>query len=233
MRVLLLLFLVNISAISALKSQIPDFQGKQVGLYISSRSFQFSDNLYLPIAQFLSVEEDRSGAGRLKAEFLIRIGWMLQEQLQPLTKADSVHFLNADLPRGKAWQAAWDMENNAIRKTADPLSDLDYVVVIHDFDMKTRAHRSVFIRSNRMITEKMNIKHTHMYASVFSIRPDKRIQQIESCYDDQRSGKPKLYFNFFQDASPLGKFISQVFSQWWIQALNGTPGNCKPPVNKN
>ncbi|MDX2247828.1 MAG: hypothetical protein SF052_13670 [Bacteroidia bacterium] len=203
-------------------------KGKQVGFYISSNDFLIPEEQNIAITQFLTIGEDRSYAGKLKAEFMIRIGWLFSEQLQILSGADSIHFLNADLPKGKAIQESWDAERNRLVRPGEPLQELDYVLVLSPFSLTTRIHKSVFIRSNRMVTDRITVRMTDMKITQFQISDPTSPRNYHICFDEQTSEKPvETYFDFYREKSPMGKYLSLLFSRWWGAFLIERPEFCQ------
>lgn len=225
---LLIVLLFDWNGVSAKSENLmPSLQGKKVGVYVSSKGFSFDQGLDMQVTQFLTIGEDRSYVGRLKPELMIRLGWLLTEQIQALSLADTVHFLNADPPRGFAFREIYDIESNRIQKTdAEALKDIDYVLVINEFELAYRFHRSSFIRSNRMVTERITVKTTSLSLTTFSLGQSQQGSSIKVCYDDQKNEKPPKHFDFYQQNSPMGRYLGFVFSQWWEQWLNKVPSNC-------
>ena len=209
------------------KAQKNPFKDKKVGVYISSKSFTYPEELYLNISQFIGIMDKDAWAGRQKSEFIIRLGWMICEQLKELGEVDSVAFLNADLARGSLFQNAYDGLNNRMITPREPL-DLDYVLVFSPFEMTTRIHKSVYIRSNRMVTDRINVKIINFETALFKANGDRDPKVIKICFDEQKGTKPSAhYFDFHRKESGLGKFLSFSFSHWWEAVRNGSDGNCE------
>lgn len=210
----------------ALQAQSIATQPSRLGLYLSSKGFEYSESLYLEISQFLTLDDDRSAAGRMKSEFIIRLGWMLCEQIQRLSGADTVYFLNADLAMGRAWQGTY--QPGQARLSGKPVLDsLDQVLVINPFHLSTRTQRSVYIRSNRMITDRIPVKKVSFQVLAFDPARQQLTTQVDICMDDLRSPKAPAHFDLFEQGSPLGKFLSKSFSQWWEMRLQGQFSNCE------
>jgi hypothetical protein len=223
---LLTIYLIG-SNLAPLRAQAPALAGKSIGLYISSKEFQFSDLLSMQVTQFLTIGEDRSYAGRIKPEFMIRLGWLLTEQLPGITGADTVHFLNADPPRGYAFREAYDPLLNRFSGPAqEALQDLDVVLVLSAFDFQTRSHRSTYVMSNRMVTERIQVKHGKMEITPILIKEGRTLDPVQVCLDDQKHKAPTLHFDFYRKQSPTGNFLSKLFSQWWEQWKNSHAGFC-------
>ena len=202
-------------------------RGKTVGVYFSSKAFSYPDEFYLAISQFLTLDDDRSWIGQMKAEFMIRLGWMYIEQLQEVAETDTVYFLNAELGMGRAFQRIYDAENATIGKPGEDLAELDLVLVINPFSIQSRIHKSVFIRSNRMITERIPVKTCQFNITLFDLHNPSLVLPTEICLDDQSGPKPEWHFDFYMQKSSMGKFLSKCFSQWWAQMLNGERSNCE------
>ena len=202
-----------------------EFQGKKISVFISSKTSHYTDPFVLPVTQFLKIEEDRSWTGDLKAEFLIRIGELFCTELQDLTQADTVIFLNADLNRGQQFLANYDQEREQL-VSSQGLSDSDMLLIIQDFSLKNRLERSVFIRSNRMFSEKVPVKQAELNILAFSSGKTLPAKTFSICRDEKTSTKVPLHFDFYNSQSKLGKFLSQVFSNWWEMDLRNESSNC-------
>ena len=219
------IFLLGFSSVSA---QANLLAGKKVGVYFSSRAVTYGQSFYLPIAQFVTQEDNAAWNGKLKSEFLINLGWMFCQQLQPLADADSVYFMNADLPLGRAMQEAYDPVLSSISRDQAYLKELDFVLVLDEFELATRNHRSVYIRSNRMITEDIPIKTVASRMSLFDLKSPDFVIRTNVCLDDQTSPAPQAWhFDMLRSSSALGKFLSKVFSTWWDLMLSGERSSCE------
>ncbi|MEM7375139.1 MAG: hypothetical protein AAF587_41480 [Bacteroidota bacterium] len=226
-RISFLYLIIFLICSPAVFSQANRMAGKTIGLYISSQGFSFDETFTMKISQFLTVGEDRSYLGKIKPELIIRLGWMFSEQLQQKSKADTVIFLNADLPRGRVMKESFDSERGFLTRTHEELSDLHEILVINPFEMRARIHKSVYIRSNRMITDRVPIpvlKASFLFLD--PIRP-RLAEHIDVCLDDQKSEAPTEYFYFHKKESPMGSFFSKSFSQWWEQIVLETQSNCE------
>ena len=222
-----LCILVLLSSTTSLKSQADRFAGQKIGLYISSQNFSFDEAFTMKITQFLTVGEDRSYLGRIKQEAIIRLGWLFSEQLQKLSQADTIIFLNADLPRGRVMKDSFDPEQRHLTRTHSELGDLHEILVLSAFQVQSRIHKSVYIRSNRMITDRIPIPVLKAEFAVLDPLRPRLSEAIQVCLDDQKSPAPTEYFDFYRRQSPMGSFFSKSFSQWWEQIVLDTRGNCE------
>ncbi len=209
-----------------LAGQGQSLAGKRIGLYISSKAVTYGQDYYLPIAQFVTREDDAAWSGKLKSEFLITMGWLLSEQLQPLAQADTVYFLNADLALGRAMQEAIQEESGRFVPGEALRESLDMVVILDEFALNIRNHRSVYIRSNRMITENIPIKTLRGSLSVIDLSAPGQPASTSFCLDDQTTPAPAAHFDFHAATSPMGRFLSKGFSLWWQLLAAGEAGNC-------
>lgn len=212
---------------STIHAQSDRFAGKTIGLYISSQGFSFDETFTMKISQFLTIGENRADLGRTKPEFIIRLGWMFAEQLQKVSRADTVIFLNADLPRGRVMKESYDSERRFLTRTHSELGDLEEILVINPFEMNARIHKSVYIRSNRMITDRIPIPVMKAeFAFLDPLRP-RLGEYVQVCFDDQKTEEPTSYFHFHKKESPIGSFLSKGFSQWWEQIVMEIESNCE------
>lgn len=204
------------------------FRDSQVGIFFSSKQFEFSEEYYFPMTQFLKVEEDRSWTGNMKMELLIRMGELLTTQIGPIAQADSVYFVNADVRRGGEFLEAYQADKNRINPNALSHLGLDYIIVMDAFELFTRPVRSTFIRSNRMYTEKVQVKRAFLHFSIYDLTKQNPIWTQEVCYDERESPKIKAELDFYNEQSPLGRFLGKVFTQWWHQLADGVQSSCNP-----
>ncbi len=225
-------FLVKIWGLSLfflphlLTAQAGLLKGKRVGVYVSSKEFLMNEDYYLQAAQFLKLEEDRSYSGEMDSELLIRLGENFCAQLKDLSGADTVYFLNADIEKGQVFQQAFNLEENKLENPVE-ISQTDLLLVMTRLHLQTRSHRSVFIRSNRMFTEKVKVKKADMTMTLLDPALPELALEAHSCLDEYQSPKRPQYFDFFQSQSPFGKFLSRLFSQWWWQLEEGIDSNCE------
>lgn len=201
-------------------------RGKKIGVYVSSKAFEMSEDFYLQAAQFLKLKEDRSYTGELNTELLIRTGEIFCQQLQGLAGADTVFFLNADVEKGYAFQEAFDSEQNKLTGAVS-IEGTDMLVVMSRMQLSTRSHRSVFIRSNRMFTERIKVKKADMAIGLFDPALPELSLIAQLCFDEYDSPKRPPHFDFYGAESPFGKFLSRVFSQWWWQLEEGIQSSCE------
>lgn len=200
--------------------------GKDIGLFIGSKNFTYSEDFYKEVSQFLTIDDDRSWVGKMKSEFIIRTGWLLQEQLQKLEQVDTLYFMNAEPKLGRALISAYDLDSKRYESPHEELKLLSKIYVLNSFSINTRKHRSVYIRSNRMITEYIPVMVLSFNISVIDPKNPKNVVQTEVCFDAQTSTTEADYFDLYADRSTLGKLLSKSFSQWWYQVLNNIPSNC-------
>lgn len=209
------------------QAQAPSFANKKIGVYISSKEFNYPPEYYIQVSQFLKQEDDRSAAGRMKAELIIKLGWLLTEQLQTITGADTVYFMNADLALGRGLQDAYEKTYGRLRQPSEELKTLDVIWVVDPFELSNRIHKSVYIHSNRMITERIPIKKVNFFVRQFNMDDPTRALVDEVCFDAKTSPSAPAHFDFYESESPLGKFFSRAFSQWWAQVQGTSTGLCE------
>lgn len=219
------IFSFVLSLATVAHSQALELDGKNIGIFVSSKRVDFTSDYYLPITQFLKLDEDRSWADRFKSEFLIKLLELYCSQLKEVNKADSVYFLNANLYQTETLLASYDPYHNSI-SSQEIFANIDYLFVIDSLDLSIRKGRSVFIRSNRMYTEQIDINQGHLAISVFQKNIPKAVRRYISCRDAGRDRKIDTYFDFYSEESPLGKFLSQLFTQNWVQLKNDERSSC-------
>ncbi len=201
------------------------FDGKKLGLYISSTDIDYSDHYYLPISQFLTIGENRSAEDKMKTEFLIRLGEMLSEQIAKVTNADTVYFINANVSMGKAIRNAYNKDTHTLI-SVDAFFDMDYMIMIDELKLTSFKKRSVFIRSNQMYSEPIDVKRAEMHTAFFQQSALTSMNNYQTCMDESIPYNEELYFNFFSNKSAMGNFLSKLFSSWWDQLLSNQQSNC-------
>lgn len=202
-----------------LGAQIPtgkSLASKKVGLYISSKAVSFTDAYHIGINQFLSIGEDRSWNENQKTEFLIRLGNRLAAEIQAVSQADTVIFLNANPVLGRSFQ---QMGSAELFET----SVLDAVVSIDRLELEEREERLTYIRSNQLRVRKVYHKVAHLDMQTH-LPTQNRLDRV--CWDQGKKTKEATGLDMFQKDSPLGEFLSSVFSTWWNALTYQKPSEC-------
>lgn len=200
-----------------LKAQHLDLQHKRVGLYLGSKSVGIGSDYYILINQFLTLEEDRSWEENQKVEFLIRLGQRWSLELQQLSGADTVVFLNGDMELGKLYQM--NGAGEVLRS-----GRLDAVITLDSLSLATRIKRVNFIRSNKLLTSKLKIHNAQMHSSIYL--PAREARHTQTCFDEDLHIFPPLLIDLYSEDSSLGKFCSGLFSQWWLEVYSGEDSKC-------
>jgi hypothetical protein len=216
-----------LTPVYSLQAQLPSLQGKTLGVFISSQQVSFSDDYYMWINQFLTVEEDRSWGENVKNEFLIRLGEQLTLELAQKTGADSVYFLNRDLKRGRILLNAYQAESGELNLPAGALPNTDMLLMLEDMQLSVRTTKSVIIRSNRMLTHRIKVKKARLGMSWVDLKQKEKKRKVITCYDERESGEPPIILDILQGDSPLGAFLSELYSAWWLQVADGMADSCE------
>jgi len=220
----ILVFCTTLGCLSAQNYQ--DFKGMTVGVYISGKNFNLDPTFDRKYVQFLKQgQEDRSFAGKLKNEVIIELGKLLEEQLPLATEADSVVFMNAYPSLGKAFQSAYNARSKPDEEL-EALKELDYIIFLETYELSKRIHKSVFIRSNRMITERIPVEKVNFTVLVFKPSNLALVGAFELCFDRLKDKPVERYFDFYAENSPCGKFLSDCFSAWWLQLAQASDFSC-------
>ncbi len=209
------------------QGQHAPLRGQKVGVFISAKATRYDTPFFIEVAQFLQQEEDRSNVGKMKSEFIIRMGWLLTEQLQALSGADTVYFLNGDLKKGRAFLAAYDSATQTLIRPGEALQALDWVLVLQPFHIDSRKHRSVYVASNKLVTRYTPVKQADLSMVALRMDQPRNPKPTRVCYDDLNHERQELYFDFLKGESKMGMFLSEVFSQWWAQWQLGENGHCR------
>ena len=203
--------------LSIIHAQQVELRHKQVGVYLSSKAVSFSEEYHIWINQFLSLENDRSWEENQKTEFLIRLGQRWAQEVQRVSGADTVIFLNGDLELGKTFLA----------EGPQALVDQGRVEVVLSLDslrLKVRRERVSFIRSNRLLVSKRTIRHANLHTSLY--QKGQEPQYNHTCFDEFLHKFPPELLNFYTETSALGKFCTAVYSRWWLELYAGEKSRC-------
>lgn len=214
-------------SIQSLHAQAEMLKEQPLGLYMSSKSFDFSEQYYLYFAQFLKIDEDRSYTGDMKSEVLVRLGEFLSRQLDEVSGADTTYFVNADLDRGQRFMQVYQDDQNRLITGTDNLDDMSLILVVDSLSMQTRETRAIYIRSNQMIPRKEHVRMAYLHLSIFDPNEAGPLWDLEVCFDERNTPKVELLFDFYNEQSPTGKFLARLFSQWWFQLADGRRSNCE------
>jgi hypothetical protein len=211
---------------SAVKLKGQPAPGKTLAVYISGSQFSYSEDYYLPIAQFLKLGEDRSWGESEKAELLIRVGERLCDELQQSGKWDSVFFLNGEPRLAKAFLDNWEAGRQKLGSQVLPETAASEILVIEGIELSVRASNSVFIRSNRIISEKKRFFIGEMHFSMYDVQSGTLGIRTRTCMEEKYNGDVPLILDLFATESRLGNYLSRLFSRFWLQLTEGASGNC-------
>ncbi len=210
-----------------LPAQEVSLEQQAIGLYISSRSFEIDDLFNLKVGQFLRKgEEDRSYVGNLERELIIQLGELLCAQIKALGQADTVYFLNGEPEMARALQQNLDFRYMQMRGSPPELQSLDQILVLSPFQLSSRIHKSVYIRSNRMYTERIPVEVFQFRFHRFLPRDPNFHQTVEVCFDRLDHKLPDRYITLLRNESQFGKVLGDAFSQWWGQWQYSWTGHC-------
>lgn len=208
-------------------AQMPNLDGKTVGIYFSGKQFSFGDGDYMRMSQFLQVGDDRSWGENIKAEFLVRLGERLRLEMQIKTGADSVFFINSDMERGAAFLEVYRPDHNTLDMQSPLFRDTDIILVMTELAFSDRYIKSMVIRSNRMIPSRTRVHKARLAMSWFAVGKQASLFQTTTCYDEKLKKKIDPTMDIYHDDSPMGSFLSQLFSHWLIQSQEGLASDCK------
>ncbi len=202
-------------------------EGKKVGFFISSRNLTLDPTFNIKVTQFLKLGEDRSWAGVLKNEYIIRLGELFSQQLQDLSLADTVVFLNGSPQQGRAFISVYDTLNYLMRRPDPALNGLDYILVIDEFELRSRIHNSTYIRSNRVLNERIPVEVFRIQFTLLKVGERGFQQQAKVCYDKIRTKVDSFAFDLYYKESAHGKVLSRALTSWWIGWITGEDVSCK------
>ncbi|MFK7973226.1 MAG: hypothetical protein AB8F95_22850 [Bacteroidia bacterium] len=211
------ILIVGLLLVSSAYAQDLELRGKRVGLYISGKALSFDSKYYPLINQFLKVEEDRSWEENQKAEFMIRFGQRWATEVQQIAGADTVIFLNGDMELGTAY-----IKNGP--KALVGKGSLDVIISLDSLKLQTRRERVSFIRSNKLYTSHKTIRFAQLHTT--SYLPGVAGQSHTSCFDEASHKFPPILMDMYAEISPLGKFLSGLFSGWWLEVHAGALSRC-------
>ncbi len=212
---------------SPLIAQLPELTGKTLGIYISAKQVNFNEDYHMDVNQFLTVEEDRSWGVNAKTEFLVRLGERLGEQLKEVTGLDSVYFLNADPARAREFIQQYNPDNGIVRPLSNRFEGTDMILIIDELTLLTRSGEYAYIRSNRIFTQRIRVKHAQLSMRWHNLEVNDHPLRTVTCFDAKESTRPPHIINLYAKDSSLGDFLTKLFSTWWLQMAHQEPNNCQ------
>ncbi|MCI4668723.1 MAG: hypothetical protein MRZ79_11355 [Bacteroidia bacterium] len=221
---LLLIVMLAFTFCPVMGQQTEMLKNKKVGFYISGKNFSLDPVFNLKYAQFLKQgDEDRSYTGKFKNEIIIQLGILLEKELPNILNTDTAYFMNAIPKYGLIFRAAYDSSEQKLYGDYEELKNLDYVLYLEKYQLKSRIHRSVYIQSNRMVTERIPIEVANFDFLIISPKDNKVLHRSHICLDKINDKVSKKYFDFYSAKSGTGKFLASSFSAWWMDL--GKEGN--------
>lgn len=223
-----LLLGVCLMAMSTLSAQEPyySWKGMQIGVFVRSSAFTVDEQFNLKIGQFLQQGEDRSFVGDLNRELIIQMGELLCQEIQRVSQADTVYFLNGQPEMARGLQQGLNTRNMELSAAPQSIQGLDQIWVISPFHIGSRIHKSVYIRSNRMYTERIPVEVLQF--EMHGYKPAElsyhRVEKV--CFDRMQHRVGTRYMDLFERQSQFGQFLSDGFSQWWAQWEFREVSNC-------
>lgn len=211
-----------------LQGQVSPANGQVVGFYISGSQFDYNEFYHMHFARYLVIDEDRSFGASEKAEFLIRLGEQLSAEMKRVSGADSVVFLNAHPDLGRSFMAAYDGETGSLSKLHKDFGEIDQYWVLSSLALDTRISKSVFIRSNRMITERVRHMYAHLQMRRYSSEEVQPMQELRVCLDEREMPKVSQEI-LLKGEGRLGRYMSRLCSLAWLSIAQGDEGNCQEP----
>lgn len=206
---------------------MPEMEGKTVGVYFSKKNFEFSDQWLKPLMQFIKAGEGQNVTIEdLKLQAIILIGNSFSDQLDTVVGADSVYFLNENPELAMEFMRGYGLGTRNSNPLGSSFQETDYIMVVNPIKLETYPTNSVYVRSNQIITEKIDVRRARLSIDLFEVPSGKKVATTNSCTDERDTKVPVLKFDLESDNSVSGKFLSKSFTHAIFELAEGTSSNC-------
>ena len=146
-------------SIPCVAQPLDDLSGKKLAVYFTRKHFDFDEHYRIPLSQFVMADKGKEiSIEDLKSQTLISLGSLFSSQLQSIIGADTVYFMNAQPSMAKAFMASYDLDSHRMAPIPQLAPGADYVLVINPMVLGSYKTSTVFSRSNRLVTEQLNVK---------------------------------------------------------------------------
>lgn len=222
----LLLFTFSLTQAQNLGHDV--FKGKTVAVYFSKKYFTFPEDYRFMVPAFILSDQGKdTPLEDLRQQTLISLGRMFAEQLASVTGADSAWFLNEDPAKASQFMQRYDADSSTLEPMPARLPGADLILVINPLTLGGYKRNIVYVRSDRVITEKEYEKTAKARFILFDPASGRPVASTHICFDSFNDKVDQPRFDFRSASSPLGKFLSQLFTLGILQLQGGIPTTCE------
>lgn len=210
---LVVLCILGISFVHAQQSFETWAKGKKGGLYLSRKSFSYTQDWLQYLNQFTRLGGEDVPREDLKLATLVRLGQLMTRELEAKIPGLSVQFLNADPELSSAWLGVLNTPNGQAAPRVAGLDTLDFLLTVENISLFANQEKSVYSISNQIRTDRRwlyNLEATvritdgqnHLITASIPLRV--MTEQVEGL-------QPR--FDFDNSISPGGKMLAELFSK--------------------
>ena len=193
--------------------QLDMLSHKTIAVYFSKRQFGFDEEFNTALTQLLLKKNGDDYIVRdLKLETLILMGERTTQGLPTLTHADSSWFLNGNPEAAKIFMNAFNADSQNLKPLDGPFEGTDYVLVISGVNLGHYKTSSVYVKSNRILTESIQHSTGRVNVQLFHAKNGMLVFSGESCLDEKNIDNREAGIDLFCDTSPAGKFLSALIT---------------------
>ena len=207
-------------------AQLDLLKGKKVAVYFSKRQFSFDEEFNTALSQLLI---KKNGPGYiikdLKLETLVLMGERSTSSLATIAEVDSSWFLNGDPEAAKMFINAFNADAQTLSPLSGPFAGTDYVLVVSGVTLGHYKTSSVFVKSNRILTESIQHSSGRVNVQLFYAKNGMLVFSGESCLDEKDIDSREAGVDLFCEISPAGRFLSALIT-------GGLSPICGKPVFK-
>jgi len=186
-------------------------RGKRVGVYISLKNFQYSDDYSMMLSGYVRRSDSLGLEGEeLRRAVVIRAGNQLADHLERDLGAESAVYLNA-LPEIAAELVSAERYKAVPYESLRKL-DLDYVLYWDDCRLTAENRNLVRTYSNQVFTVKHRVDQALMQWRVIDVRKKQPLNQLTVNYESDKPGDMQAYLPVRDGESTPEKLFRRAFN---------------------
>lgn len=200
------------------------FRNFNAALYVSKSGFVFSSHYHDAFAAFLR-KMDTIGLQKefLKLGMSVRLGNYLKTAFKEDLGVDSTLFINSR----ETVAAPFIRHHNAGKLGTDWLREqftpFRYVLSLDTLRLGTETRRSVFAVSNRIRTERRNVKVARLRLRVWDLASDQGPVNIAFSWDEENSPPAPAHLGLAGRLSPAATFLDRIFNHALEKSFQALP----------
>lgn len=163
------------------------FAGKKVGLFVSTKSFGFTEEYYQAFGAFVrDADSLELSKEELRQAMAVKIGHFYAAQLQAQLGADSVFFINEQVGLAKSFIADYKDKKLSVNDYADkwPVAP-DYILTLDEWNWTTESKRVVATVSNRLVPLEKKAKRAALELAVYNAATGRETARILHNFEEE------------------------------------------------